>query len=113
MIQVCPNGPRTSGVPVSPRELAEAVAGAVDAGASDVHLHPENPDGTDSLHPETVAAALDAVRAAVPRVLVGGSRTRSCSRTAPRCRTMRPWCGQPGQSAAEPGGTMLAVSGTP
>jgi uncharacterized protein (DUF849 family) len=71
VIQVCPNGSRTSGVPVSPRELAEAVADAVAAGADDVHLHPKNPDGTDSLHPPTVAAALDAVRAAVPGVPVG------------------------------------------
>jgi uncharacterized protein (DUF849 family) len=69
--QVCPNGPRTSGVPVSARELAEAVAGAVAAGAGDVHLHPKNPDGTDTLHPGPVAAALEAVRAAVPGVLVG------------------------------------------
>ena len=32
MTQVCPNGPRTSGVPVTPGELAEAVVGAFEDG---------------------------------------------------------------------------------
>ncbi|MEB8342434.1 3-keto-5-aminohexanoate cleavage protein [Streptomyces endophyticus] len=75
MLQVCLNGARTRAecahVPVSPRELAEAARGAVAAGARDIHLHPKNRDGEDTLDPGTVAAAVEAVRAAVPAVPVG------------------------------------------
>ncbi|GAA2278453.1 3-keto-5-aminohexanoate cleavage protein [Nonomuraea roseoviolacea subsp. roseoviolacea] len=75
MLQVCPNGARDRStcphLPVSPAELAAAVREAVAAGAQDVHLHPKTPEGADSLAPEHVAAAVTAVRAAVPGVPVG------------------------------------------
>lgn len=75
ILQVCPNGARTRAdhprLPVSPAELAAAVRGAVAAGAEDIHLHPKDRDGTDSLAAPHVAAALTAVRAAVPGIPVG------------------------------------------
>ncbi|WP_338703527.1 3-keto-5-aminohexanoate cleavage protein [Streptomyces sp. Q6] len=71
-VQVCPNGARGAAdgavVPLSPGALADAVAAAVAAGASDVHVHPKSPCGQDTLSPRSVAATLEAVRAraAVP-----------------------------------------------
>ncbi|GAA2335150.1 3-keto-5-aminohexanoate cleavage protein [Streptomyces caniferus] len=69
MLQVCLNGPRTAAdsaaVPMSPAALAEAARQAVAAGAEEVHVHPKTPCGRDSLAPRVVAAALEAVRAAV------------------------------------------------
>ncbi|GAA2577076.1 3-keto-5-aminohexanoate cleavage protein [Actinomadura fulvescens] len=71
MLQVCPNGPLARSVPLTPGELAVSVREAVVAGAEDVHLHPKAPDGTDSLHPDHVAAAVTAVREAAPGIRVG------------------------------------------
>lgn len=75
MLQVCPNGPRTRAehphLPVTPAELASSVVDAVAAGAQDVHLHPKDPQGADSLHPDHVAAVLTAVQTAAPGIPVG------------------------------------------
>ncbi|NYH80680.1 uncharacterized protein (DUF849 family) [Actinopolyspora biskrensis] len=75
MLQVCLNGARGPRehhhLPVQPPDLAKAAADSVAAGAEDIHLHPKTPDGTDSLDPATVAAAVNAVRAAAPGTPVG------------------------------------------
>lgn len=75
MLQACLNGARSPRehhhLPVRPEDLAQAAATSVAAGATDVHLHPKSADGTDSLAPHTVAAALRAVRAAIPGVPIG------------------------------------------
>lgn len=75
MLQACLNGARSPRehhhLPVRPEQLATAAAAAVGAGATDLHLHPKHPDGTDSLEPHIVAAALRAVRAAVPGTALG------------------------------------------
>ena len=75
MVQVCLNGARSRSecahLPVTPQELAEAAAQAVAAGAVDIHLHPKDRDGRDSLEAEHVDAAVAAVRAAVPGIPVG------------------------------------------
>ncbi|ASU81023.1 hypothetical protein CDG81_10360 [Actinopolyspora erythraea] len=75
MLQVCLNGARGirehHHLPVQPHELAAAAAHSVAAGAEDVHLHPKSPDGADSLDATTVAAAINAVRAAAPGIPVG------------------------------------------
>ncbi|MEV6103550.1 3-keto-5-aminohexanoate cleavage protein [Streptomyces sp. NPDC051940] len=65
MLQVCLNGPRTTAVPLTPAGLADAARSAVAAGAGDVHLHPKDAHGRDTLDPGVVAAALTAVRSAV------------------------------------------------
>ncbi|MET9557702.1 3-keto-5-aminohexanoate cleavage protein [Streptomyces sp. NPDC006645] len=73
--QVCLNGARTRAehprLPVSPAELAAAARDSVAAGAGDIHLHPKDRDGRDTLAAPYVAAALTAVRAAVPGIPVG------------------------------------------
>lgn len=71
MLQVCPNGSRTEGVPISPEEIAAAVRAAADAGAEDAHLHPKDAEGADSLEASHVAAAVTAVREAAPWIGVG------------------------------------------
>lgn len=75
MLQVCLNGARDRAehgrLPVTPRELAEAAADAVAAGAADIHLHPKDGSGADTLAAAFVDAAVAAVRAAVPGVPVG------------------------------------------
>ncbi len=74
-IKACLNGRRAPSahpaVPVTPRQLAEAAAGAVAAGAEAVHVHPRGADGRESLWPADVGAAVAAVRAACPGVPVG------------------------------------------
>jgi uncharacterized protein (DUF849 family) len=77
MIQVCSNGDRLRGshpaVPVTPDELARDAVACVRAGAEVFHIHPRDPEGFETLEPEPTAAALQAVRAAVPGVPVGGT----------------------------------------
>lgn len=74
-IKACINGARTpaehAGLPVSPEQLAAAAVAAQGAGAMAVHLHPKTTDGVDSLEPATVAAAVSAVRQAVPGLPLG------------------------------------------
>ncbi|TDB75141.1 hypothetical protein E1264_40205 [Actinomadura sp. KC216] len=71
MLQVCPNGRRTEGVPVSPEEIAAAVRAAVDVGAQDAHVHPRDGSGAETVDPAHVAAAVSAVREAAPSIQVG------------------------------------------
>ncbi|MDT0485836.1 MULTISPECIES: 3-keto-5-aminohexanoate cleavage protein [Streptomyces] len=69
MVQVCLNGPRGAAdgtaVPLTPESMAQAAADAVEAGATDIHVHPKTPCGRDSLSPRVVAATLEAIRARV------------------------------------------------
>ena len=71
MLQVVPNGGRKEGVPVTPAEVAAAVRAAVVAGADDVHLHPRDGSGAETMDPEAVAAVVSAVRTAAPGIPVG------------------------------------------
>ncbi|MDO0929038.1 3-keto-5-aminohexanoate cleavage protein [Streptomyces sp. TG1A-8] len=76
MLQVCLNGSRTTAdcpwVPVGAEELAAEARRAVDAGAEDIHLHPKDADGRDTLDPGVVGEAVRAVRRSVgPRIRVG------------------------------------------
>lgn len=77
---MCANGDRTSAdgavVPLSPEAIADSVAGAVAAGATDVHVHPKTPCGRDSLSPRVLAATLDAIRARVPAPVVDKSKKK-------------------------------------
>ncbi|MCV7168593.1 3-keto-5-aminohexanoate cleavage protein [Mycobacterium manitobense] len=74
-LKACINGARTPdqhpGLPASPDQLAAAALAAHRAGAQAVHLHPKTPDGVDSLRPDVVAAAVTAVRQAVPGLPLG------------------------------------------
>ncbi len=75
MLQACLNGGRrpdeAPAVPVTPEALAAEARAAGGAGAACLHLHPRDGEGRETLAPEPVAAALRAVRAAVPGVAVG------------------------------------------
>ena len=74
-VKACINGARTPDqhphLPVTPDELAAAALAAHQAGAKAVHMHPKTPDGKDSLDPDVVAAAVTAVREAVPGLPLG------------------------------------------
>jgi uncharacterized protein (DUF849 family) len=74
-VKACINGARTPdqhpNLPVTPDQLAAAAVQAHVAGAQAVHMHPKAADGVDSLHGDAVAAAVEAVRAAVPGLPLG------------------------------------------
>ncbi len=75
MLQACLNGGRTRAeapsVPITAQELAQDAVAARKAGAQALHVHPRNLAGSETLAPAEVAAALKAIRAAVPGVPVG------------------------------------------
>ena len=75
MLQACLNGGRAAseaaGVPLTPADLARDAAAARDAGALELHVHPRDASGAETLHPDAVAEVLTAIRAAVPGMPVG------------------------------------------
>lgn len=77
IIQAALNGSRTHdenpAIPISPAELAGSAKGAVAAGARELHFHVRAADGRESVAPADVAAAVTAVRAAVPGIRFGVS----------------------------------------
>ncbi|MBH5333304.1 3-keto-5-aminohexanoate cleavage protein [Streptomyces pactum] len=118
MLQVCLNGarrrPECSSLPVTPDELAAAARGAVAAGAEDIHLHPKDRDGRDTLEATAVAAAVDAVRAAVPGIPVGVT-TGAWATADPRARAaqVRSWTVLPDHASVnwhEDGATEVAAA---
>jgi uncharacterized protein (DUF849 family) len=74
-VKACINGARTPeahpNLPVTPEQLAAQALAAHGGGAKAVHMHPKNAEGVDSLLPEHVDAAVDAVRHAVPGLPLG------------------------------------------
>ncbi len=75
MLQACLNGQRSRAehpaVPLEPVELAADARRVLAAGASELHLHPRLPGGRDTVEPDVVAAAVQAIRAACPGVPLG------------------------------------------
>jgi 3-keto-5-aminohexanoate cleavage enzyme len=74
-IAVAPNGGRKvkadhPAVPLSPRDLAETAARCLEAGASMIHAHVRNPDGSHLLDADAYRAAIAAIRASVGDRLV-------------------------------------------
>ncbi|MEB3370864.1 3-keto-5-aminohexanoate cleavage protein [Saccharopolyspora mangrovi] len=118
MLQVCLNGARSPRehfhLPVRPEELAKAAADSVAAGATDVHLHPKSADGTDTLDPHSVSAALRAVRAAAPGVSVGVTTGAwTAPDTASRVRAIKAWTLLPDHASVnwhEPGADEVAAA---
>ncbi|OBB15126.1 hypothetical protein A5662_06805 [Mycobacteriaceae bacterium 1482268.1] len=74
-LKACINGARTPdqhpNLPVTPEQLAAAAVAAHQAGAKAVHMHPKTADGVDSVQPDVVAAAVEAVRQAAPGLPLG------------------------------------------
>jgi uncharacterized protein (DUF849 family) len=75
LLQAALNGTRNRAdhpaIPLSPVQQAIDASGAVAAGAGAIHVHVRDPEGNESLAPGDVAATLDAIRAACPRIPVG------------------------------------------
>src|SRR3954451_4642180 len=117
LIQVCSNGDRPRGahpaVPITPDELAADAAACVRAGAAAFHIHPRDPEGLETLEAEPTAAALQAVRAAVPGVPVGGTTMIGIAGDDPerRLSLVRGWTVKPdfvSLNMEEPGADELA-----
>jgi len=75
LIKAAINGNRTPKehptIPVTPAQQAEEAAAAVAAGAGAVHVHVRDAKGRESLAPQDVAGALEAIRAVCPGTPVG------------------------------------------
>lgn len=96
LIQAALNGARSRAehpaVPFTPEELAADAAAVVALGVGALHVHPRDASGAESLDAETIAAALEAIRAACPGVPVGVSTGRWIApRSAARIAAMRRW----------------------
>jgi uncharacterized protein (DUF849 family) len=118
LIQACLNGSRARGehpeLPCTPEELASAARRAVAAGARSLHIHPRGPDGTQSLAPEHVGAALLAVRFACSGIPVGVSTLFAIlSDVGRRAAAVRQWDVRPdfaSVNVSEPGAAELCAT---
>jgi uncharacterized protein (DUF849 family) len=65
MLQACLNGNRDksfhAALPCTAEELARDARAVVDAGAQELHVHPRGSSARESLHPDDVGGALDAI----------------------------------------------------
>lgn len=116
-MQVCLNGSRTAAdgavVPLTPEATAASAAGAVAAGATEVHVHPRTPCGRESMSPRVVAATVEAVRARVPVPV--GVTTGAWAEPDPTARRarVRGWTVLPDVASVnwhEPGAEELAAT---
>jgi uncharacterized protein (DUF849 family) len=77
LIEAALNGGRNRSqhpaIPQSPDELAQAARESVAAGAAAIHFHVRGPDSRETLSPSDVAAAVRAVRGAIPGTPFGVS----------------------------------------
>ena len=77
MLQAALNGARDStehpALPITPEQLAADARAVQEAGAGELHVHPRDVHGAESLLAEAVAPALAAIRAAAPGMPVGVS----------------------------------------
>jgi len=73
-IVACINGDRRPGahpaLPVTREQIVRDARAAVDAGADEVHLHPRDGAGAESLEPQVVTPLLELLRAEIPDVAV-------------------------------------------
>lgn len=115
MLQGCLNGARLPEehprLPVSPQQLAEDARAAVAAGCEDLHVHPKNGNGHDTLHPDLVGATLTAVRAAVPDTPVGVTTGAWAGDASARIASISAWTVLPDHASVnfhEPGAADVA-----
>ncbi len=95
-LKACVNGARTPDqhpdLPVTPEQLADAASATHRAGAKAVHMHPKSTEGVDSLEPEVVGGAVEAVRRAVPGLPLGVTTGFwALSDPDERLRTVQAW----------------------
>lgn len=119
MVQLCVNGARGGAdgavVPLSPEAVADSVAAAVAAGATDVHVHPKTPCGRDTLSPRVLAVTLEAIRARVPASVPVGVTTGAWAEPDPASRVarIRSWTVLPDHASVnwhEPGAEETAAA---
>ncbi len=67
------NKDQCPGIPYTPEEYADEVRRARDAGASMVHIHAREPDGTPTVEPEHYQAITQAILAETPDIIVNYS----------------------------------------
>lgn len=96
MLQACLNGARDRAfhpyTPLTAAELAADAAAVVAAGASELHLHPRDASGEETLDPATIAAAIEAIRARTPGVPLGlSTRAGIAPGGAGRLKAVRGW----------------------
>jgi uncharacterized protein (DUF849 family) len=74
-VEACLNGARAraehASVPLTPQELAADAVAVRKAGAFAVHLHPRDASGAQTMAARTCDAAVEAIRAAAPRLPIG------------------------------------------
>jgi uncharacterized protein (DUF849 family) len=101
------------GLPTTSRELANAAAQSVAAGAAAIHVHVRDMAGAETLAPDDVTRALTALRAAIPGIPVGVSTGAwIMPDTELRHRTVSAWALQPDYASVnfdEPGADRLAA----
>ena len=77
IVQACINGARPASfhpaLPLTPAAMARDGAACIAAGAAELHLHPRNPDGRETLDAATMDATMLAMRQACPGTLIGVS----------------------------------------
>lgn len=75
MLQACLNGARSRHdhpqIPFTPEELARDAALVVAQGVAELHVHPRDAQGLETLDPDDTAGALRAIRRSVPGIPVG------------------------------------------
>lgn len=113
----CLNGARQPGshpaLPLTPDELAAAALAALQVGATQLHVHPRDAAGAESLAPAQVAATVTAIRAAAPDGTVVSVTTRLLPGTdaAGRAELVSRWTVLPDLASVnmhEPGSPELA-----
>ncbi len=67
------NKEQCAGIPYTPEEYAKEVRRAIDAGASMVHIHAREPDGTPTVRPEHYRAITQAILSEAPDIIVNYS----------------------------------------
>ena len=75
MVQAALNGTRTRAehpaIPITPAQQATEAHASVAAGASGIHVHVRDEDGSESLAEADVANTIDAIRTACPGIPIG------------------------------------------
>lgn len=99
-LTACLNGDRSRSqhpaVPKTPADLARDAKAAVAAGARDVHVHPRDASGRETFGRVQHAAAIAAVREAVPDVRIGVTTIATIERDpARRLELVKKWTERP------------------
>jgi uncharacterized protein (DUF849 family) len=107
LLQACLNGSRTGEehpeVPRTPAELADEGRASVEAGARVLHLHAYDDTGSETLAPESCAAAIRAVRAACPGIPISLSTSAEIEPHPGRLESIARWTEWPDLVTANQG----------